>query len=74
MYNLTEYMTIVCNWEGDVVQTSVGLENLKSIFDIIDESSLTHFRNYIKNSIQSQTTLKLIRVMLNNGCEYFVNV
>jgi len=70
--DLPNYMIIICNLSGDVIQKPDEVD-IKTIFDIIDDQSLPEFHDYIKSIFQDGKYIQVRRVHLNNDSDYYLN-
>lgn len=72
--DLPNYMIIICNLRGDVIQKPDEVEDIKTIFDIISDQSLPEFHDYIKSIFQDGKYIQVRRVKLKNEFDYYLSI
>lgn len=68
--NIPESLNIICDFNGEVVQSTDNLP-IKTIFELISSLSLDDFKNNIKNIIVTEDFLKIRKVKLVDGNVYY---
>jgi len=70
--NLPNYMAIICNLRGDVIQKPDDLD-IKTIFEIVNEQSLPDFHEYIKTIFKDGKYIKVRKLKLVNDTDYYLS-
>ena len=71
--DLPNYMVIICNLSGDVIQKPDEVD-IKTIFDIVHDQSLPEFHDYIKSIFQDGKYIQVRRVKLKNDADYYLSI
>ena len=71
--NLPNYIIIICDINGNIIQSPDNIE-ISKIMDIIHEDSLLQFHEYVKSMFSSENYIQTHKLKLKNNKNYYLTI